>query len=494
MIAPINGRFGGHMSRVLGPDGRPYRWGYDATEPKNRRRPSTGLLKSEDRQLPQSNRRDLVSEMRDLHRNFSLAAWAIRKHLDFVSSFAFRSKTGDKALDNRIEELMNWFSRPNNCDVAGRHPLRRMIRLAEARRTVDGDVFLLKLRDGRLQAIEGDRIRTPLDRPKGFRAKELTHGVRVNDAGRALGYLVCRRGTFGNGFHFERMVPAHRMLQHAFFDRFDQVRGITPMASGYNSFQDTYEGITYALLKAKIAQLFGLVVTRNGDGDDSMGHVTNANDDGDDTTESNEEKSGYQIDFGQGPFFQELEPGDEMKFLENKTPSAEFREFLITVIALSLKSLDIPFSFYDEAWTNFFGSKAALALYLKSCKSKRADVQDLLRQITVWRQILWIADGVLELPRGVRLPDLAFEWIPDGMPWWDQSKEVKGDVMAVSAGLRSRTEIRKERFGDDWFDVIDQLATEEDYIREKRVSIVGANGSIYDPEPAAKKGDDDDED
>ena len=139
--------------------------------------------------------------MRDIQRNYALAAWAIRKHLDFVSSFTFDSRNNDEGLDTRIEELMEWWMRSENCEVTGRHPFRRCMRLAEARRTVDGDVFWMKLDDGRVQAVEGDRVRNPLDLPPGLvkSAERMTHGVKTDAAGRPLAYCVCKR-TGQTGF------------------------------------------------------------------------------------------------------------------------------------------------------------------------------------------------------------------------------------------------------------------------------------------------------
>ncbi len=207
-------------------------FGYDAVESKNRRQAPTGRLRSEDKELLAHQRRKLTSASRDIHRNFTIAGWAIRKHLDYVSTFSFQSRTGNPDLDTRIEALMDWWSRPANSDVAGRHSLPRLVRLAEERRTVDGDVFFLKLSDGRLQAIEGDRVQTPTSGlPQGVLPAEFVHGVRVDEAGKALGYAVCKRPVTGGDLAFERLVPAAFVVHHAFFDRFDQVRGISPLAA-----------------------------------------------------------------------------------------------------------------------------------------------------------------------------------------------------------------------------------------------------------------------
>ena len=118
---------------------------------------------------------------RDLYRNFSVAAWAIRKHLDYVSTFNFQAMTDNPELNDELEKLIAWYSRPMNCDAAGRHSLRRMISLAEARRVIDGDLFFVKLADGRLQPIEGDRVRDPgATRDENA---DYIHGVKVGSGG-----------------------------------------------------------------------------------------------------------------------------------------------------------------------------------------------------------------------------------------------------------------------------------------------------------------------
>ena len=65
------------------------------------------------------------------------------------------------------------------------------------------------------------------------------------------------------------------------------------------------------------------------------------------------------------------------------------------------------------------------------------------------------------------MSDLNWEWIPAGLAWWDPAKEIRGDVEAIKAGLRTRSEIRAEKYGDDWLDVVDQLARERDALEER---------------------------
>ena len=175
----------------------------------------------------------------------------------------------------------------------------------------------------------------------------------------------------------------------------------------------------------------------------------------------------YEVDFGRGPVLLDLEPGDKAEFLESKTPAPEFQSFAQLMISVALKSLDIPFSFFDESFTNFYGSRGALLHYQKACEAKRADVRDVLRKLTAWRMSLWIDDGVLSLPAGRGVSDLNWEWIPAGLAWWDPAKEIRGDVEAINAGLRTRSEIRAEKYGDDWIDVVDQLARERQALEDR---------------------------
>jgi len=455
---------------------RRYLFGYDAVESKNRRQAPTGRLRSEDKELLPHQRRKLTSAARDIQRNFTIAAWAIRKHLDYVSTFSFQSRTGNPDLDDRIEVLIDWWSRPVNCDVAARHSLPRLMRLAEERRTVDGDVFFMKMDDGHLQAIEGDRIQTPTSGlPQGVLPTEFVHGIQVDQAGQALGYAVCKRPIMGGDFAFERFIPAHRIIQHAFFDRFDQVRGISPLAAAINTLRDTYEGFDYALAKAKVAQMFALAFYR--EAVEPVGEVTGEAADGTPATDYETELKSEN--FGHAPILLDLEPGDRAEFLESRSPSTEFQAFTQMMIQTALKGLDIPYSFFDEAHTNYSGARQALLQYEQSADVKRADMRLFLNSLTDWRLSLFIVDGLLELPRGMTLANLRWEWIARGIPWIDPLKEVNADIAAIGAGLASRTDVLK-RQGKYFYDIADQLAAENEYLKSLGLptNVAAANAQI----------------
>ena len=104
-------------------------------------------------------------------------------------------------------------ARPSKCDVSGRFSREKMFCLAEARRVLDGDTGLVKLRDGRLQGIQADLIRDPARIPDG---EQWINGVLVNGFGRPLAYGVHKRKGY-TSTEFTRRVNATNLIHYGFF-------------------------------------------------------------------------------------------------------------------------------------------------------------------------------------------------------------------------------------------------------------------------------------
>lgn len=436
---------------------------YDAIKPKGRRRDPGSRITREDAHLRGSKRNAIQENAADLVRNLSLAAWMVRRHLDYVSQFAFHSRCGIDELDVQIERLMEEDGRPAGNDVAGKFGREKMFRLAEMRRVLDGDTLLVKLNDGRLQGIQADLVQDPADiGPQ----EQWINGVLVTSVGRPLSFSIKYRRGFSEEL-FDRRVDSTSVIHYGFFDRYaaDQVRGISPLVSALNPLRDVYENFDYALAKSKVQQLFALAFYR--DAAESAGEVYS---EGQDAEEGEEGPTGprYKVDFGKGPVVLDLDPGDKAEFLESASPSSEFQAFTQLIIQVALKALDIPYSFYDESHTNFFGSRAAWLHYERSCRDKRDDQLEMRRNYTVWKLQTWIRDGRLTLPAGMRISDLYWEWQPRGMPWWDPSKEVKGNIAAIGAGLDTPQRVCKSA-DTDFYDNIDQIALAQEYAAKKGV-------------------------
>ena len=474
-----------------------YGIGYDAVKQKGKRSMPLGRTLSEDLELRQLPRRQLITLTRDLNRNFAIAAWAIRRHLDSVSTFTFSSKTGNLDLDQQVDAKMEWWSRAENCDCAGRHSLADLTREWERCAIIDGDVLVNRLQDGTLQTIEGDRIQTIGGPPYvelGIDPKWVSNGVYVNELGRAISYMVFKRGPLlagaggGAGLIWDKEIPAAFADMHGYYERTDQVRGITPISAAANSMRDVYENIDLALLKSKALQLMGIAVMRKGSeqlGGQGYGYPAGQPSEGQDA--QNPGISRYDgVDFGAGPVLFDLDVGDEIKVIESATPGAQFQAFQQIVIMIALKSLDIPFSFYDESHTNYSGMRmAGVQYYDAACKSKQARLRALLHKITAWRIGLWVMDGEIKLPDGFPLAAVRWEWVHSGIPLFDPLKEISGDIAAVNAGFSSPQQVCKAR-GGDFFKNIDERADAEKYAKDKGVllSTAPATPSLNDPNSA----------
>lgn len=425
--------------------------GYDAVDRVGQRRAVSPILRSEDQHLRPIDARKIIASSRDLSRNFSLVGWVIRQHLNYLAEFDFQCH--DDQIGETVEDLVDEWSRPANCDATSRFSLCKLIRLTEQRKITDGDIFHLKLADGTLQAIEADRIKDPTQRQEG---ENWVNGVRLSKAGRPVEISIYKRDDTG-GMSFEKRVGASNFIQYAHIERFDQVRGVSPLAAAINSFKDVYEAIDLSMAKLKVEQLFALAITR--ESIEATGETTGS------------ESAGYEVDFKSGPVKLELDPGDDAKFLSSDNPGGNTQDFIKLVIRLALTSLDLPYGLFDTGDTNFFGGKAGFMVYERSLLAKIRDLQEVLRQITIWKLKQWIVDGSLVLPDGMTISDVPFEWVHRGMPWWDASKEIAGDLDAIAAGLTDPYTVCKRRGLGEFEENVARIAKARAYAESLGVPI-----------------------
>ena len=451
-------------------------FGYDAITSKGRRRPPVNTTKAEGKLLDPQGRQTLNATTRDLIRNMSVAKWMISQHLAYCSTFDIQFTTADKGLNAYLADAVDYYGRATNFDAAGRHRADHFWRMAEARRVIDGDVGLLKLGDGRVQAIESDRIRNPasvrnfVTNPRQPNARgKWVNGVKVTEAGRALAYNIWQRKDGGPNFTAPRDIRAGRLWLYGFFDstwRFDQVRGVSPLASAMNSLQDCHEAQTYAALKSKAQAMFAMVFSRGGD--EAVGDVTGGGAGGDP-----EDKAGYDVDMGTGPISLDLDPGDKAEFLESKSPSNEFRAYMDHTITAALKALNLDITAYDPTPATWHGSRSAQLHYERSCIDARNDQTELRNKWTAWRLTLAAIDGELELPRGWTVQDVSWEWVHRGQPWWRPDQEIAGDIQAIGAGFSNPYRVCRERGQGTFEQNVDSTLMAIKYARQRGLEEIG---------------------
>ena len=455
--------------------------GYDALEPKGRRKAPTTNIRTIDSVLTKAKRDRLAETGRDLITNFSVAAWMVRRHLDYVASFRFQAKTQDKGFNKEFEQWMEKISRKDYMDAGGRFTREKMFRHFEARRVIDNDVGALFLNDGRLQSIAQDLIANPSTEYEMKNPNETwVSGVRVNGYGRPLAYSLHKRAKGGSGLKFDKFVNARNFYLYGFFEHAttEQTRGVSPITVSLNTFRDIYENFDYALIKSKISQLLMLAIMREdeaGSLEEMFGKPDDNGDESDHTencpTETEEPKR--VIDLSQGPTVLDLNPNEKAEILESRTPPQELQQFTRLMTMVALKALDIPYSFFDESHTNYSGSRGSWLQYDRSAMDKRQDQIEFRTRWTLIRMLQDVIDGTLVLPSGMSWEDAKFEWVPIGTPWYDNSKEIKGDLAAIGAGLESPIGITKARGSGDIFKNVEELAEVLKHAEDVGMKVLG---------------------
>lgn len=413
--------------------------------------------RNEDNILNKTKRGTLTSRTREQLRNFALLSWMVDKYMDFTASWNFQVKTGVDYVDDQIEEKIRWWSEPGNFEVSEQHSMQRTLRILNAERIINGDVGLLLRKDGRVQVFENDMINHP-EQPDGW-----VQGVKLDPFTRKhLSYAVCERDLrSGNVTNQYRIFSPDVFILFSFHKyHANNARGISPLSTAINSIQDIYEGYNYALAKAKAAQMIGLATFEEVP-DEGIG-VSNPDEldpDVDQTTPSgiklpkdySDGVGTYEVDPGQGVFQLQMKVGEDAKFISENTPSTQFKDFTEMLTMVVLKSLNLPMSFYDESWTNFYGSRGAVTHFVQSCKTPREDNLRLLNRLTRWIITKWIVENEIKLPKSFTAETLVWEWVPSGFPWWDTSKEVKGYRDAILAGFFNIEQVCKE-IGTDFYE------------------------------------------
>lgn len=402
---------------------------YEAVEESPTRRRIFVSGRSEDRELTQYKRQKLISETRYALRNFSLAGYALRKHLQFVSYVRFFAETEDREFNERLERRVARWKLRDQCDVARRSNFDELITLIESHRALDGDVGILRRSDCRLQIIESDRIRNP--EGVGESDPDWVNGVKVAPDGRSLRYAIWNRTTSGS-FTYERDVDAVNFDLLTYRNRRDQIRGVSLFAPAVKMISYLYDGLDYALAKLKLEQMMGLV-TKLDDGGNLAG-----------LEKTNPEEIDAQARevFGNDLFHVSLRTGEEASFMESNNPSENFQNFCEMITRLIFAALDLPYSFYDGSKTNFYGSKGEFEQYIDTVEKKQQPTIEMLNEwVFDWLLPNWLTDPndpfYDALPAGMTLDDLRGQvgWRGAGMPTWRLFEFVKEMQMAVSAGF-----------------------------------------------------------
>ena len=429
-----------------------------------------------DQELAGYKRRMSWALTRDLEQNFILASWMVNQHLTYTSSFSFQARTADPAFNRTLElYCFERFSK-KKIDITGRMSLEGIARAFAASKIWDGDAAIVKTSRGMLQLLESWQITNA----PGVPGTVNENGLELDPFGRVKRYAVAVRDA-ANGTRFESMIDADDMIFDGYFKRANQTRGVSPLMPVINSARDVMDATAYYLLKTKIASMFGIVIYRD--------HGKKGANDFDtfrpDSSGSDAAREPLQYRIQPGLKL-ELEQNDKAEFLESNTPPAEFLNFSTFLLRQILAALNIPYSMYDSNAANYSASRSDLNRYKSSTESERRAMLAVYDEITDFVLRYDIRTGALKLPRGMTYDKIEWEWLPNASFVIDRPAEVATYISLLDRGLITRDNICKELSLGSFYHTADALALEEQYLRDRNVTVSLNNpGAVVSRDPSA---------
>jgi lambda family phage portal protein len=409
----------------------------------------------------------LVARARDLVRNNAVVAGAIRKIVDNVIHTGIQpqaqARTADgspDAVNDTIEQVWRTWSKANKFLDIQRLCLRHW--------WIDGEVLVhlwidkARLDQGmcplRLTVLEQDMLDATVDGqlPSGNIAKRGIEFDKKNDPV-AYHILTTHPGDAGItsiGTDTKR-IPARDILHIFVPERASQTRGVSMMAPVIQEMTDLSEYQVNERIAARLASAFGIFVKSNMD----LAGVALGGLPGDDPT-AEPELSDY-IEPGR---IQMLPYGTEVQTAKSDRPGTTYEPYVKT----SLKEASVGFGLrygnfsHDYADSSYSSERSASLDERRGWIGQQRVIIDQLCE-PVMRRWLEVAVGSGLLPASVVSAPVT--WQTPGWPWIDPTKDAKASQVELALGVTTRRKIAAAR-GDDWDEIVEQLAREQLILRE----------------------------
>ncbi|MCL9851876.1 phage portal protein (plasmid) [Ralstonia solanacearum P673] len=430
---------------------------------------------------------DLRIKSRDLVRR---NAWAQAGIEAFVANAVGtgikpQSLSTDDAFKADVQAL--WRDWTEEADAAGQTDFYGLQALA-CRAMLEGGECLIRLRPRRpedglsvplqLQLLEAEHLPMTLnvDLPSG---NVVRSGIEFDGLGRRVAYHLYRSHPddgrlapmSGQGGLDTVRVDASEVIHLFRVLRPGQIRGEPWLSRALVKLNELDQYDDAELVRKKTVAMFAGFVTRQSPEDNLMG-------------ESLPDEAGISLVGLEPGTLQILEPGEDIKFSDPADVGGSYGEFLRTQFRAVAAALGITYEQLtgDLTGVNYSSIRAGLLEFRRRCEMVQHSV--LVHQMCrpVWA--VWMKQAVLSgaliapgFARGGtarRRQYLQAKWIPQGWQWVDPEKEFKAMLVAIRAGLMSRSEAIST-FGYDAEDIDREIAADN--------ARADALGLIFDSDP-----------
>lgn len=399
--------------------------------------------------------------------------------------FVYDPKTGSDVADSILKSKWNaWAQSKLECDVQQANSFATGAWLALRSVIVDGDIVVLPLSNGSLQAIEAHRLRTPrgvVDSEGEF----TIHGVTVDSNRRRIRYHICRDDIPLNMYPRREDTVAIDALSPEGFPqvmhlyhprRTTQTRGITQL-SRCTDVASMHDDIQFAkLIQQQQVSVWTLVRERQ------MGFEYPEGAEEYDALEQDPCTPGQTRpikNISPGMWYTTY-PGETVKGFSANVPSPTYFDHAKETQRIIALNLDLPLilMLMDASETNFSGWRGSMEqakLAFRRFQSWFASVYH--AEVLRWKVRQWTTigsehfDPVIYSLMKSGADVFSHEWVLPTWPYIEPLKDASADLLELRNALNSPRRIQARR-GRDWEVVIDERIEDNLLLMQKAVDAV----------------------
>lgn len=415
------------------------------------------------------DREIIRARARDLERNSDLMNAVISAYKRNVvgAGYSMQAKTGDSELNKQIEKLWLKWCKKRNCDVTGTQSLNQMIRMAVARKKVDGGILFVKRYTTQgtipfqLQLIEVDELSSETISPN-EKGNRVVGGIEYNSFNRPVGYHIKQYDLSGMGIEKPIYIKADDVIFYFSKKRPTQIREMSDMTFTIPRIRDVNEFMVAVSVKERIAACLSVFI-KKATPRDGFGRGM--------ARKADAEYEGKTISPG---MIKELNAGDEIQVVNPAGQGSDATSYTKLQQRLIGSGQGISYESVsrDMAEATYSSARQGLIEDELTYSEEKELLCEILDEIYETFIIYAVLCGKLEMKDFWDNKDtyLAHEWIQEPKPWIDPKKESEANMIAIKTGQKTFKQISAEN-GRDWQDQIDDMAEVIAYGKEKGVDM-----------------------
>lgn len=407
------------------------------------------------------NMRLLRARARELTRNNPVAQSFIRllianvighNGIGYQAQVRNNDKSLNAAFNQKIEAAWSDWSKKGNCTADGKMSFRAIQNLVLKNIATDGEVFI-RLLPGfankhrfAIQLFDADQVDHLFSRFRSKDSNEIRMGVEIDAWGRPAAYWVNLQhpSDLGGSLVRER-IPADQMLHLYDPERISQTRGITWMHPCMVELRMLGGYVEAELVAARA-------------GAAKMGFLKHTDPSAFETPNPDAK---YRIEAQPG-VIESLPPGMDFQQWNPDHPAGAFSMFVKAMLRFVASSLGVSYNALasDLEGVNYSSMRSGLLIERDQWRMCQALMKEQMLQpiFEQWISMALLA-GTLVLDSRDPARFLEGVWEARGWMWVDPLKDVQAGILAINAGLKSRTRIVAEE-GGDFIDIAEELSEE----------------------------------